>query len=170
MWNFLTRLKHNTQWKTRCSTCLCALLPLTVSASPNELPIEVTSNFAEIDGKAGLATHFGHVIMSQGERHIYGEKLVVQRNTGGDIDSLTASGHPARYEGLIREEEPIVHGKARRIHYLPQENLVILEGDAYMQQENDAFHGEHITYNIEKKLIVSEPGSSGRTKIIVEPS
>lgn len=175
MSNLWKMLKQNISRLKLCSIMCLALPMMSIQAMPQEPPINVTSDAAEVDSDAGLATHWGNVVMSQGIRRIYGEKLVAHRNQSGEVDTLTTTGTPAQYEGNVDQYENL-HGQANRIHYFPQKGQVLLEGDAQLYQGDDYFNGPQILYDINKK-VVSANGSTddsvsteqGRTMIVIQP-
>tara|TARA_Y100000768_G_C23983511_1_gene687331 strand:+ start:871 stop:1344 length:474 start_codon:yes stop_codon:yes gene_type:complete len=146
-----------------------------IGASPNTLPIEVLSDAAEVDADAGIATHWGNVTMKQGQRRIDSEKLTVFRNHHGDVDTLTASGYPARYEGSVDNYEEIF-GHASMIHFFPEKNQVLLEGQAELNLGKDHFNGPHLLYDIEEKTVSTktldsqvESNKKNRTMIVIQP-
>ena len=173
MLNFWIKLKRNIYPRKPYRLLLGLGLPFICStglAYINDLPIQVTSDVAQIDAHAGLATHWGNVLMRQGSREIFGEKLVVHRNHDGVVDTLTALGTPATYKGDIEEIQDIF-GQAQRILYFPQSGQVLLEGNAELNQGHDFFQGPQIRYDIAEKTVTSEPDDalSGRSTIQIQP-
>ncbi len=108
--------------------------------------------------------------MTQDHRTITADSLEIHRNPAGQVDTLTARGNPARYQGPLHGPN-IVQGNAEKITYLPLEQKIILDGNAVLHQDDDTVEGPQIAYSIQDKVVLSsgQPGVTGRTTIIVQP-
>ena len=59
--------------------------------------------------------------------------------------------------------------QADEIRYEPGNNLVIISGNALLQQEDSEVSGNKITYNIDTQYVNAESKTNERTKTIFQP-
>lgn len=131
--------------------------------------IEVESDTAEYDTRTGIAKHLGHVLMSQGDRQLHSEELLVHRNQSGSIVLCIAKGSPAFYRGTVDTDKSALEGQAKEIRFDPVIGLLTLEGDAELLQDNYLFKGPNIIYDLNEKKIKSGVNQSERTVIVIHP-
>lgn len=178
MWNFCPRYGLDiTSIKTKAKFAVLSVLSLFISsyamAIPNPAPIVIESNKASYNDLARMAMHQGDVKMHQGSRRILADQLEVHRSTQGVIDSVKALGAPATFNGTWQDDKGPITGRADTITYLPEAQLIILDGNASLEQDGNAYNGPQIAYNLKDHLIFSEPApdesSAPRTRLHLNP-
>ena len=60
--------------------------------NPQQLPINLKADSGEYDANAGIATYTGHVVVTQGEMNLKGDKIVI-RLQDGSRDCVQALGN-----------------------------------------------------------------------------
>lgn len=144
-------------------------LPVCALTSDDQQPLHITSNGANLDYKAGVLTYTGNVIAIQGTQQLNGDKLVIQRNSNGQIDNITIYGSPARYRGLPDVNQPVVHAEALMMTYQPGLHLFTLRDQAKIEQNGNVSQAPLITYNTLTQIVDSPQNSQGRTTMIIQP-
>lgn len=146
-------------------------------STDKEKNIEIESDSAEFDNTTGTITYQGNVSVSQGSIHIKGEYLTVQLKDE-EIQNLTIQGKPSTFRQLPNDSDIHDDAQATTIKYDQAKDLVILIGNASVNQEQLHLQSEYIEYNTELNTIklnnknnttnADEP-SKKRVKIIYKP-
>lgn len=130
-------------------------------------PIYINSNQAEFDDKTGKAHYQGNVVATQGARKLHSDTLIIHRGSNNKISLIHATGNPATFEFQTEIDKPTSHGQAQTIDYYPDEDKVILIGNASIEQAGDTITGPRLIYFFaEKKLRANHP-AKGRTTVIL---
>lgn len=138
--------------------------PLTTSQT-----ITIQSDTASVEQLKHLATYEGNVIMTQGLHELNAEKLTIQKDPKGQLNVITATGNPARFLGKRENElEPLL-ATAKTIYYYPDKQLVILEGSATLEHQNDKFQGPSLRYQLDKQVISATSQSQDRPTVTLHP-
>ena len=131
--------------------------------------IEVEANSAERDAKTGITTYTGNVDIRQGSIHISGASVVLKTDENDELTSIIATGGPAHYEQQISGAEDLVQAVGNKINYQVQNDLIILEQNASVEQKGSIIKGEHIEYDVKSETVRaqgSQKGSSDNSKRI----
>ncbi len=151
---------------------LILLLPLDASALSTDRnePIEVEADQAELDNAAGVSTYTGNVVVTQGSMRLEADRLVV-RTASGRFDSMQATGQPAHFRQRPDGQDVDVEGGGRTIDYLSAKSLVVLTGDAWVNQGKDKLRGARIEYNVIEDRVVAKrtPEGTDRVRMILQP-
>ena len=133
-------------------------------------PIHIEGDNAEIDQESQTITYTGSVEIVQGSLHVWGDKMVIKVD-GDQVEQITTSGAPARYQQQLDNEQGEVQARASSIVYHTRAERVYLNGDAWLRQKGNTLTGESIRYNIVDGVVDASAGSdTGRVRMQLEPS
>ncbi|MEE4383519.1 MAG: lipopolysaccharide transport periplasmic protein LptA [Pseudomonadales bacterium] len=151
-------------------------LPCGVAALPEdrEQPIEIEADRAELDDATGRAVYSGSVRLDQGTLRVTADRLEIQTDRAR-VTRITAEGaedgEPARYRQIPREGEQPVRASAETIVYDTTTETIELSGDARLEQAEDRFEGDRISYDLRTRKVAAEAGRSGApVRMVIEPS
>ncbi|MDX1443577.1 MAG: lipopolysaccharide transport periplasmic protein LptA [Gammaproteobacteria bacterium] len=135
----------------------------------NEAPLIVDADDFEADQTREISVFKGNVSIQKGAVHILADEVRLKAKDG-ELQSGTIIGSPARFEQMPEDGEPI-KGRAKRIEYDAANEIVVLTGEAWVNQGGDEFSGETIRYDLvqEKVLATSSESTPQRVRIIFTP-
>ena len=166
---------------------LCFLLfflHLDVSALSTDYdqPIEIESDFAELDDIEGTTVYVGNVIVVQGSIRMTGDRLRVNFTEQRSLKEAFLEGKLATFRQTPDVGEDI-EGEALLVEYHALKNALFLIGKAKVTQGERLTQGHRINYNTEHSVVTvrssraagvreedGQPMSrSGRVRIIIPP-
>ena len=162
------------------SFCQPAILAMALLAGPasafnldSDTPIKVSADSARLDESAGTAVYTGAVELIQGETRLDADRVVLYRNQQG-VSRIEAAGNPAHYRQPGQEGEGTTDAKALNITWSGDENLVIFERQAVIEQDGNVFRGDVIHYDTVRRVVTAEGGTpsdggSGRVEMVIQP-
>lgn len=121
--------------------------------SDNNQPIHINSIQQSIDLVKNTVIITGKVVVKRGSIDIRADKVIITRsknNAGCEI--LEVYGDPATFYQMQDDGKPI-RGHSQKVCYDTASNLIILTGEAYLEQLDNNVQGDHITYIVEKQQI-----------------
>lgn len=134
-----------------------------------KLPIQIQSDKASFERLNRQAVHEGNVVMVQGNQTVYADKLIVKKDIQGKDTLVNAIGNPAIFLGKVENEPEPVRATAKMIHYYPDKQLIILEGDAQITHLQDKFQGPMLSYQLDKQIVTASKHSKDRPTITIQP-
>lgn len=143
--------------------------------SDREQPIEISADAGMVNEAAGISTYSGNVAIDQGSMHIAADEVEVVITDKQVVQiiarSLPESKDLARYEHLPDNADTPVFAEARLITYLVQEERLQLAGQARLQQIQDSFSGELLSYDVNRGIVdlKSGNGEGDRIKMTISP-
>lgn len=148
-----------------CLAFLPALVPTTASALPSDRnePIHISSDTAEVDDKSGNSIYRGKVKMVQGSINLEGDQITIFSNANG-VTRLVAIGTPAHFQQQSEVGAELTHAYGNTIEYFVTDERMKLKKKARLEQENNVFTGEHIDYDMKKRLVNAYGGGQSSTK------
>lgn len=141
-----------------------------------QLAIEVAAQQMSWDNQQQQATYTGDVEASQGELLILAEQLLVTLNEEGELKQAIATNQQdlAYMRDLPQPDEPEIEAWGQTIHFLAEQDLVVITGQAKLVQGKDRFTGHKLTYNLVTQAINAEQEANNnnpkdRVKVIFTP-
>ena len=107
--------------------------------------------------------------MTQGENELRSDKLVIQKNEQGKLDVIKATGNPAHFKGKRENDLHPLNATANIIYYYPDKQLIVLEGSATLEHQQDKFEGPSLSYYMEKQVISATSQNDSRPTVILHP-
>lgn len=135
----------------------------------------IVANSAEINKTSGISIFTGDVKIDHGSTHVTADKVTTytdQNNHVVKAIALGLNGNLATYQTLNDPKKPPLVAKAQTIQYFPPQHYVILIGNAVVTQGKDSISGQHLEYDLTKKLLLTKTNigeTTGRTQIIIQP-
>ncbi len=146
-------------------------LPLHALETDRKEKVNIIADSGVYNFKTGVDVYEGHVRIDQGTTHLTADKLITKKNKQHKIQEAIAYGNEelAHYWTLQNVGEPEMHAQAKVIKFYPLELNVSLEGDAYVTQGENKFHGELIHYNNKNQTITLPASSKGIATLVYNP-
>ena len=143
-----------------------------VAAFDDEQPIHIESDSLDIDDVQGISIYRGNVIMSQGPGRIWADQMTIHATAEQTLDKIVSEGEPARFRDYTDKGEEI-NGAARRIEYHAIKQMVILDGEAHLEQNKTEFFGNRIEYEMESRVVRAGQAAggdgNGRVRTLILP-
>jgi lipopolysaccharide export system protein LptA len=130
--------------------------------------IEIDASKQAADLKNKIFSYIDNVVITQGSLIIHADLVQVLTQSGSEEKTYIAKGKPATFEQTLADGTPL-NLQADEIRYEPGNNLVIISGNALLQQEDSEVSGSKITYNIDTQYVNAESKNNERTKTIFQP-
>lgn len=131
-------------------------------------PIHIESDQQSLDIPGNIVTFTGNVVLMQGSIKIHADKVVVTR-AGGEKgrETIDGYGNPATFYQKQDNGKPI-KGRAQHMHYEVKRELVILTGNAWLQQLDSSISASKITYLVgeQKMQALGSPGRQVGTVLL----
>jgi len=137
------------------------------SAADKSHPIRVNSKSAFLNKKNGYSIFTGNAIATQGSLVLKGYKIEVF-NKNNDVIKVIGYGgknNQAHYEQDRSRFERFIEAKADKISYFVNEELVRLEGNAFILQGYDKFTGGTLDYDIKNDRVIAKKSEDGKERV-----
>ncbi|MBU0498568.1 MAG: lipopolysaccharide transport periplasmic protein LptA [Gammaproteobacteria bacterium] len=134
--------------------------------SDAEQPITVEADSADIDDGNKRSIYTGSVVITQGTIRLEADKVIVSKPASGQGNNLHAEGKPVRFQQAVEgKKAEVVRGRARKMEYDSDSELMHLIGDAHLTQEGSSFSSDRITYDRIKSLVTGGAAASGKQRV-----
>jgi lipopolysaccharide export system protein LptA len=156
------------------NSLLCIILLSTAFSSTAAEKFDITQKI-QIDAsrqagdlKNKVLSYIDNVVITQGTLIIRADLVQVLTQPGSEEKTYIAKGNPATFKQTLADGSPLSL-QADEIRYEPENNLIIISGNALLQLEDSQVNGNTITYNTETENYNAESKSNERTKTIFQP-
>ena len=119
--------------------------------NPQQLPINLKADSGEYDANTGIATYTGHVVVTQGEMNLKGDKIVI-RLQEGKIHSIESWGKPTTFH-YVPAKEPPIDGSGQYMKYTVPTSTVEIDKNAHVKQDKNETRADHLTYNLKSESV-----------------
>lgn len=138
----------------------------TVTAEEN-LPIEITADSLLAQDNIGESIYEGNVIITQGQTKITGETVTIF-HPERQVNKAIIKGNPATFKKFNPEDQTWVNGQADKITYQTVDKIVILQGNAEVNQaDKNHISGPEIIYNLTDKTLSAQGNEAENKRITV---
>lgn len=149
-------------------------LPIIAIALPNDdlQTMHIVADSSEFNYKTGANAYEGHVKIDQGSTHLTADRVTTKNNSKHKIEEAIAYGfnnNLAEYITLPKQDDLLLHAKAKVIKFYPAKSMVILEGNVIVTQGKDRFEGPLIIYNMKDQIVTAPASKTGRATVVIEP-
>lgn len=162
---FINRIKNNVNF------CLVILM-LTPCAYAKKIDmdqeIKISASRQAADLKNKIFSYIDNVVISQGTLVINADLVQVITDKNNDANVYIAKGKPATFHQTLDNGTPI-NLKANEIRYEPAKGIIVISGDAVLEQEGSKVSGKRITYNFETEFVSAESDEDGNVRTILQP-
>lgn len=144
-------------------------MPIMAHALPTDKTqnMKISSGAASIDSKQGVTILSGSVKITQGTLEINADKVTLRYDDKRNIESLVADGLPARFQQQLESDKPLVHAEADKITYTLIKDHLMLDKNAFVEQNGATTRGGRIDYNMTSGT-VHATGAGGSSSSGVE--
>jgi lipopolysaccharide export system protein LptA len=159
---------------TRILVVLCGVVGIAQAhgaAAANPVPpLVIEADRLEMNDKTGLNTYTGNVLVTRGAMHLNCDTLTVH-NVDGKVQQSECEGKPATFRRDPEENKPEVQGHANQVEYYLEDERLVLQGDAYLEQGRDTYSGQHIIYYLQRDVVNADTPkqNGGRVRITIQP-
>ncbi len=152
------------------SALLASSLPALALTGDTDQPIHIESDQQSLDMQGNVATFTGNVIVTQGSIKINADKVVVTRPNGEKgKETMDGYGNPATFYQMQDSGKP-VKGHASKMHYETANDLVVLTGNAYLEQLDSNIKGDKITYLVKQQKMQAYSEKGKRVTTVLVPN
>jgi lipopolysaccharide export system protein LptA len=102
--------------------------------------------------------------VTQGTMQISGIEIHLDKQNG-EVQSITASGNPARFQQQPAADEAIVHVSGQNMKLDNARQIVTVDTNAEYRKGEDSMRAAHLDYNME----TGAAGGSGGVQMIIQP-
>ena len=157
----------------RLAAALCCW-PLSAAALPEDRhqAIEIQSREAVREEAKGLTVYSGDVTITQGSIRIDADRVTVH-SEGSDITRIVCIGRPARYRQQPEPDSGLVIASGNTIQYDLGTDVILLTGNASLEQDEATLSGERIEYDLKQEVIRATGGDESgteRIRMVIPPS
>lgn len=133
-------------------------------------PVEILADQLVSNEKQGQSIYQGSVNITQGSFNLIGDKVVIA-HPNGQLQTVLATGSPAKFKQFNPSENAWVNGQAAEIFYDANAKTVKLSGNALVEQENKhQIKGENLVYDITNQTLQGNGSQQQRIQVILQPN
>jgi len=148
------------------------LFPLEIIAksTDGDLPMNIEADKVILKEKKGISRYLGKVAITQGSRKISGDNITIYSNDT-EVTKVVIKGKPASFSQLNDNDEKIEASSHSMVFHAKTE-ILVLETNAVLQQKDNIFRSDKITYNTAKDIITAGKKNgveNERVKITILP-
>ncbi len=153
---------------------VCYALPVHALSTDVEQPVSLEADSVVFNKQAGTAVYSGNVEIKQGTLFIRASQININA-PGNEIQSIIATGSPVNFRQSMDNGKQAV-GSAKSMQYFVIQKRLILDGNASLTQDKDAFTSNHIEYSTATGELkaggqkTAEGQTPGRVKAIFYPT
>ncbi len=152
---------------------LATALPLIASAqdvgfnatpeSSSQGPIQIDADSGEFDNRVNAYKLFGNVTITHDTLTVRADEGFAYRNDDED-DRVELYGEPTRWT-MVLEDGTEANGQSDKIVYNLSSNIIVMIGQARVQDSRGVFTGARLTYNVDTQTTEGEGG----VQVVIEP-
>lgn len=150
---------------------LAAAFQAAALESDKNQPVYIEADSVEINDRTGVRTYQGNVLMTQGSVRITADKVTVTKQEDGS-DQVLATGAPVTFQQQREGEQDLAKGRALRVEYDMNSDIVKLYDQAQLTQGKDKLINDRITYDKKREVMWAGASQQGkqRVRITLQPS
>jgi lipopolysaccharide export system protein LptA len=132
-------------------------------AAGQDQPTQIRADHIEANQQTGIVTYRGHVSFSKGGIAIQADRIEVHQR-GEALQSVSAYGAPVRFRQQTDAPRAELRGQAARVAYRADGRVVVLRGQARLEQHGDVFEAAILNYQIDRSDLRAE-GATGQDRV-----
>lgn len=145
---------------------LLPLGPVQALESDKDQPISIEADSVDLDDRKGQSVYKGNVELSQGSIRIKADSITVSQRQGKS-DHILATGRPVSFQQQSDGNKGMITGKARRVEYDANSDILYLIDAASLTQGKDSFKSDRITYDRAKAKVMAGASAEGKKRVKV---
>ncbi len=131
--------------------------------------ITISADYMQLNVETGNSTFTGNVEIAQGNLTLTGAKVILKRkrlkNGESEVDKLTITGHPARYNHITNKGKTI-KAESEQMVYTAKIGKLVMTTNARLTQPENQVSSQKIVYDTFKKIVIAgakKPASTSTT-------
>lgn len=128
-----------------------------------EGPIQIDADSGEFDNRVNAYKLFGNVRISHGSLTVFADEGFAYQTPGED-ERVELFGSPTRWT-LLMDNGTQATGQSDQIIYNLSQNVIVMLGNATVQDSRGTFTGARLTYDLETEKTEGEGG----VKVVIDP-
>ena len=158
-------------WLAGLFACMMAG-PLLALPNDRHQAIEIESREAIREETKGLTIYTGDVTITQGSIKIQADQVTVH-SVNNSVNHIVCTGRPASYQQRPKADSGLVVARGNTIQYNLDTDVILLMGNAALEQEEATLNGERIEYDLKQEVIRARGGTESgneRIRMVIPPS
>ncbi|MGV6816271.1 MAG: lipopolysaccharide transport periplasmic protein LptA [Thiotrichales bacterium] len=153
----------------RILTAALVVLSTQLAAAPDpKQPVNISADTLTLDQKTQSTTYAGNVVLVQGDMTLNADELTVYTRDA-KLDRIEMKGSPARLNATLENGEP-VSGQADQITFFSKTGLLVLQGNAAINQLGNTINSARIEYNLNSgNLAAGGEKAKSRVEVTFQP-
>ena len=150
--------------------CLCIASDVIATSADRDQPMQIEAGKVIMKENKGISRYTGNVKITQGSRLILGDNITIYSDKG-EVSKVIIKGQPASFSQLNDKDEKI-HASSNEMTFYSKTDILVLKENAVLQQKDNVFRSEKISYNTAKDIITAgkQNGTADeRVKITIHP-
>lgn len=131
-----------------------------------EPPIIIDSDTSDSDLRTGITRFSDNVTIQRGAMLVNADEGVVHQ-VDGRIAMIELFGNPTTWRDRL-DDGSIVQGRANRIEFQVDENVVTLSGDAFLEHEGGQFTGNKLIYDLNTESLAGRSSDGNQVRVVIE--
>lgn len=131
-----------------------------------EPPIIIDSDTSDSDLRTGITRFSDNVTIQRGAMLVNADEGVVHQ-VEGRIAMIELFGSPTTWRDRL-DDGSIVQGRANRIEFQVDENVVTLSGDARLEHEGGQFTGNQLIYDLDTESLAGRSSDGNQVRVVIE--
>lgn len=134
--------------------------------------VYIKANSADLNQKTHRGVYIGEVEFDQGTTHLRADVASTEVNDKNQLIKAVAKGNTqnqAHYWTLTSPDKPPMHAFADTIRYYANKHLIVLIGNAKIEQGVNSFAAPRISYDTLHHHVVTNRVKDNRTTIVIHP-
>ncbi|MGP4123845.1 MAG: lipopolysaccharide ABC transporter substrate-binding protein LptA [Sodalis sp. (in: enterobacteria)] len=158
-----------TNWFLAGGLILASMQALALTSDSQQL-IHIDSAQQALDMVTNTVTLIDDVVIKRGSIDIRAEKVIITRPDGKNGNEVIEGyGNPVTFYQLQDDGKP-VRGHSQKVRYETANDLVILMGNAYLEQLDSNVKSDHITYLVKKQQMEAFSDKGKRVTTVLVPA
>jgi lipopolysaccharide export system protein LptA len=134
---------------------------------PQQLPVHILADRAELDDRSGVGVYSGSVRVTRGDMVLQADRIEIHTTERRPF-RIDAEGQPVRVDGLDDDRRPWT-ATALRMEYHFEGPALRLFQDARIQTPTEEARGERISYDLGQEVLRVEGDTGRRVEITIQP-
>lgn len=138
--------------------------------SDNQQPLELKASSADINQSEHKGIYSDGVEFDQGSTHIRADRAITKTDNNNKLTMAVIYGNAqnqAHYWSQMEKNKPDLHAYADMIEYYPDKKIIRLIGNARVEQGENLFTAPKISYDIQKRHILSSTMKNNNQKTVI---
>lgn len=127
--------------------------------------LELEADSVHYDKNTGNSLYRGNVVVTRKGLRLTGDEVEVF-SRDGEYRRIVARARPATFRNRLARDE--VKAEADVIEYDLKRRIIVFRGRARVDDGEKVLRGEHVVYDLDKK-IVNATKRNGRVRLTIEP-